>query len=253
MGSFLQMGSCGSPLVLHGECFEGMLSSKLTSPPEQRNKEEDFIHAMVKRVLSWYPFYLIALIWCAMRVATVEAEDWAHFMAHGMTVHGIVWGENDTFPFLTGDVWLSWLVVYLLAWAPVHAAIAETSEYQKDSIIWTIFTVIFLIMIPSVFLEWIYFSNVAPFLVIQLWPSFLFGQALAFWFVKHCMEERDVQVGTSAVVTKPVWVRKNVTEIPVPVRFGVTISFLVLGVIFFSLSPHDTTPLIQLPVLAWFQ
>jgi len=44
-----------------------------------------------------------------------------------------------------------------------------------------------------------------------------------------------------------------VTEIPVLVRFGVTISFLVLGVCFFTFSPYDPVPLFKKPVLPLVQ
>lgn len=226
--------------------------SKLVGPQEQRGQEEDFIHAMVKRALTWYPFYLIALIWCAVRLATTDAEDWAHFLAHTMSIHGLVW-EDASFPFVRGDVWFSWLVVYLLQWAPMHSAIGDGSEQSKDTVIWTIFYTSFFIAIPSAILEWYWFAGFPLYAAAQMWPSFVFGQALAFWFVKNCLEERDVQVGPSAVVTRPVWVRKRVNEIPVFVRFGATISLLVFGIMFFTFSPYDPVPLFGKPVMPLIQ
>jgi hypothetical protein len=227
--------------------------SKLVSAPEKRDRQDDFIHAMVKKVLTWYPFYMVALIWCAIRVATVDAEDWAHFTAHGMTIGGWIWGEDETFPYLTGEMWLSWLVVYLLTWAPVHSALAESSDASQDSIIFTIHFMSFAITIPSVILEWIWFFNFPPYLMIQLWPSFCFGQATAFWFVKTCMEIKEIRVGPGSVVTRPTFVRKDVTEIPLLVRFGATITMLFFGIMFFTFSPYDKVPLIGKPVLPWFQ
>lgn len=248
---FARWGALAAPWFFMVSGFTNSYS-KLVGPQEKRAKEEDFISAMVKRVLSWYPFYLIALIWCAIRVATSDAEDWAQFVAHTVTVHGLVW-EQDSFPFLTGDVWLSFLVVYLLSWAPMHAALGDGSDQSKDRVIWTVFTTSFFITIPSAILEWLWFGDCSFFHMLQLWPSFVFGQALAFWFVKNCMEEKDSQVGTSNVLTEPVWVRRKVNEIPVLVRFGTTISILIFGFMFFTFSPYDVMPLFKKPVLPLLQ
>merc|ERR1719160_325796 len=152
--------------------------SKLTARADIRDKEEDFIHAMLKRAITWYPFYLAALIWCAIRVATTEAEDWAHFLAHASTVQGLLWENvNETFPYLTGDVWFSWFVPYLLTWSIMHGAMADGNEQAQESFMKTVFYMSFFITIPSVILEWIWFGNFPLYLMIQLWPSFVFGQA----------------------------------------------------------------------------
>lgn len=248
---FCRWGVLAAPWFYMVSGFTNSYSKLVGSQP---NVEEDFIHAMIKRGLSWYPFYLIALIWCAIRVATSEAEDWAHFMAHTFTIHGLVW-DKESFPFLTGDVWLSWLIAYMLTWAPFHSAMADGTEQAKDSFIWTVFYMSFVIAIPSAILEWIWFAGFPLYSMVQLWPSFAFGQALAFWFVKNCMEQRELQVGPSgvAVMTQPVWVRKKVNEIPVLVRFGATISITIFGLMFFTFSPHDIVPLFGKPVLPLIQ
>merc|ERR1719454_1664305 len=88
---FARWGALAAPWFYMVSGFTNSYS-KMVGPAENRHSEE-FIHAMVKRVLTWYPFYLLALIWCAIRFATTDAEDWAQFLAHGMTVQGVVWAD----------------------------------------------------------------------------------------------------------------------------------------------------------------
>lgn len=196
--------------------------------------QEEWLWAMLRRVATWYPLFVISIVWCAIRSLSIGADDWNHFLANMLLIHGIFFDPmHQYFPWMRGDWWLCYLMVYLLAFTPMHSVF----EASGRSVIWTMFVMATLIVIPSAIAEWFFMGSEGFFVLIQYWPSFLFGQALAFWFVRTCMQQR----GTAELV----YVMRPVHDIPGPVRFGATLSTLILGIIYFLFSPQDKFPLIH--------
>jgi len=207
--------------------------SKLVGP--KADVQEDWFLAMVKRVLPWYLLYACCLTWCALRIWSINAEDWTHYMAGLLLIDGVIF-EPGTFPFLRGSWWLCFLMVYMVIWFPMYQVLSNST----NSVIWTLFTISTIIVIPSMIMEW-YFMDMAFFAAIQYWPSFVFGQALATWFVRNCMTQK-------AYTTEQVYVMRPVHELPIQVRFGPTFSFLFLGIVFFCCSPYDKVVLLKKPI-----
>jgi hypothetical protein len=164
-------------------------------------------------------------------------------MADMLLFNGIVW-DHQSFPYMVGDWWFSYLAVYMLIFSPMFQTIAHSSI----SVIWTMFTISFMIVIPSAVFEWMEGECMSFFTLIQFLPSFLFGQALAVWFVRTCMQEKAYSTAPDAPATSLVHVMRPHHDIPVPVRFGVTIGVLVMGLLSFSFSPYDVVPLIKKPI-----
>jgi len=179
---------------------------------------------------------VFGLTWCALRFWSVYAEDWSHYMANTLLIQGLVWKE-ESFPYMMGDWWLSYLMVYLLAWAPMHQVLATST----NSVIWTLFTIAFLIAFPSAVLEWYFMTDMGVFSLIQYWPAFVFGQALATWLVNNCMIQKSATV-------EPLYDLRPVHELPAMVRFGVTLSISGLGVVFCLFGPDDVVPLLNKPL-----
>jgi len=171
-----------------------------------------------------------------------DAEDWTHLVANVFLVHRGIW-LYDYFPFLFGDWWLCYFVMYLLTWAPMHTAL----HLGKDGVLWTVFTIATVVVFPSVILEWYFMWGIPFFQIIQLWPSFVFGEALAHWFVRHCMQVKEFPLELAGP-SKSVYVLRPVDDVPLVVRFGVTLSFVVFGLMFFLISPFDKLPVFQQPV-----
>lgn len=195
---------------------------------------EDWFPAMVKRVATWYPFYAITLAVCAAQAWTITAEDWSEYLAHTMLVSGIIWNEQS-FPKSMVGQWLSYLTVYMMAWSPMYQVFYSST----NSVIWTLFTMSCLIAIPSAIMEWFFFADAPQLALLQYWPTFCFGQALATWLVRNCLEQR--------APGQP-WVIKPMREISLWVRFGPTLGFTVLGIFAFTFSPYDRVPLLRKPV-----
>jgi hypothetical protein len=212
--------------------------SKMVGP--RADVQEDWFIAMVKRALPWYGLFAVSLTWCALRLWSMEAEDWTHYLASLLLIDGFIF-EPDTFPFVRGSWWLCFLMVYLVVWFPLHQVLNNST----NSVIWTLYTIATIIVIPSSILEWYFMKEMSLFTMIQYWPSFVFGQALATWFVRNCMAQK-------AFTTEQVYVMRPVHEIPVQVRFGPTIGFLFLGIIFFSISPYDKLVLLKRPCAPLF-
>lgn len=215
--------------------------SKIIDP--DADQHEDFLQAMLKRVATWYPLYLVALTVCAVRLWSGRAEDWSHYMADVLLIHGIMW-EEEYFPFLKGDWWLCFLTAYLLIWAPMHQVLVDSTW----SVLWTLFYIAWLVALPSAIIEWYFMGRFPFFAMIQFWPSFVFGQGLACWFVKSCMKKIPVAITPGSAKTGEVYVMLDVHDIPPPVRFGCTVSFLIFGLAFFSFSPYDNLPLLKKPI-----
>mmetsp|Transcript_75683 Transcript_75683/g.204633 ORF Transcript_75683/g.204633 Transcript_75683/m.204633 type:complete len:580 (-) Transcript_75683:128-1867(-) len=213
--------------------FSNSLSKILGPDP---NRQEDWLAATCKRVSTWYPFYAMALTVCAARAWTVNAEDWCHYLGNMVLINGLIWSE-PSFPYALVGQWLSFLTVYLMGWSQMHQVINSESY-----VVWTLLSIACLIAIPSAVMEWYFFADTPLWVLIQYWPSFCFGQALATWFSQNCMRQRTPNESRRA------WAMRPEHEIPLPVRFGPTISFLALGVSAFCFSPHDRLPLIRKPL-----
>jgi len=212
--------------------------SKIIGPDP--NGQEDWLVAMCKRVSTWYPFYAMTLTVCAARAWTVNAEDWCHYLGNMVLINGLIWSE-PSFPYAMVGQWLSFLTVYLTGWSQMHQVINSESY-----VVWTLLRISCLIVIPSAIMEWYFFAGAPLWVLVQYWPSFCFGQALATWFSQNCMRQRSC--GPSQGEPRRAWAMRPEHEIPLLVRFGPTISFLVLGVSAFCFSPHDRLPLIKKPV-----
>jgi len=227
---FARWGSIGIPwfFLVSGFChtYSALVKHRVEALDE-------FFYAMVKKVATWYPIYIFSLTWCALRYWSIYAEDWAHYMANVLLIQGLIW-ETEGFPYMLGDWWLSFLMVYLLAWTPMHQVLVNST----NSVLWTLFTLAFAICVPSAILEWYFMGDLGLFVLIQYWPAFVFGQALATWFVRNCMIQKSH-------TDEPLYAVRPVHEIPTLVRFGVTLSFFVLGIMFFVFGPNDRLPLLR--------
>lgn len=262
--------------------------SKMTASHSDRNRDEDFFYAMTRRVASWYPLYALSVTWCAVRLSSLEAEDWSQYLADMFLIRGWIWSANDGFPYMIGDWWMCFLMVYLLLFSPMHQVLVSCT----NSVLWTMLTVACMCVIPFSLLEW-YCAETSPLMsLVQYWPTFILGQALAVWFVRNCMQQKAVATSSLAAgwaaqsppvstissarplgkrfggfgKSQPIdrgiekqlktwepgavtYVMRPVHEIPAPCRFGVTLSSVVLGLSFFSFSPYDMVPIINKPVL----
>lgn len=207
-----------------------------------KDRDEDFFAAMLRRVAVWYPMYAVTLTWCAARLWSIEAEDWSHYVANMMLINGVMW-HRDSFPFVVGDWWLSFLMIYLLTWAPMLQVLSTSS----NSVLRILFTIAFVVAIPSAVLEWYCNAGSPLFQLFQYWPSFLFGQALAMWFVRNNLQQKAVAHRGPGTVGS-VYVLRPVHELPLACRLGATVSLLVLGLFFFSFSPYDRVPFFDKPI-----
>lgn len=211
---------------------------------EKPDEQEDWFYGMARRAAPWYPLFALSLIYCAVNLGSVDAEDWAHFLGSLLLVDGLIW-EEPGFPYLHGCQWLSFLAVYLLLWGPMHQVLVNST----NSVIWTLFTIAFLVVIPSVIMEWYFMGEWTLFVLIQYWPTFIFGQALATWLVRNCMQQRPVGASVaSGWVAEDAWVLRPVHEIPNTVRFGATLGMATLGLMYFCFSLKDDVPLFRRPV-----
>lgn len=201
-------------------------------------KPDDWFLFMVKKVARWYPLYAVSLTWCALRSWSVDAEDWSHYMAKMLLIEGIIW-EKTTFPFIVGDWWLCFLMVYLLVAYPMYHVLSTS----RGTVIWTLFTLAFFMCIPFSVMEW-FFTGFALLSLVEMYVTFAFGQALATWFVRSCMDVKQV---TGSNETS--YVMKGRNEIPFLVRFGASFTYLLLGICFFWFSPYDKLPVIRHAVL----
>jgi hypothetical protein len=235
--TFARWGCLAWPWFFVVSGFSNSLS-KITGPDP--NRQEDWLVAMCKRVSTWYPFYAMTLTVCAARAWTVNAEEWCHYLGNMVLINGLIWSE-PSFPYAMVGQWLSFLAVYLMGWSQMHQVINSESY-----VVWTLFRIACLIAIPSAIMEWYFLADTPLWVLVQYWPSFCFGQALATWFSQKCMRQRTC--GPSPGEPRRVWAMRPEHEIPLPVRLGPTVSFLVLGVSAFSFSPHDLLPLIKKPV-----
>jgi len=201
--------------------------------------EEDMASAFVVRIMAWYPYYAISLIFLATTFFSYSAWDWSSFTAQIFLVSGAFEEHKVTFPYLPCSWWFSNLAVYTLAWYPMHMVL----KGSLNSVIWTMFTVATTVVLPSVLLEYLVMSDVALFQMIQYSPSFFFGQALAIWQVKHCML---MQVQTTSPSGQSLTLQP-VAEMPFSARFGVTTGVLILGLVMIFISPFDELPVIRKP------
>ncbi|CAE8675649.1 unnamed protein product [Polarella glacialis] len=195
---------------------------------------------MVTRVMAWYPFFVLALLLCAIRFWSVNADDWAHLLADLFLIHGQIFGEQDAFPYLPNSWWPCFLMVYMLAWSPMHHVLASSS----DSLLWTMFTISTLVAFPSALLEWTCFENVPSYALVQYLPTFFFGQAVAVWLVRQCMQ---VMLPARSSSSKRVYSVLSAQDLPLTVRFGATASVLILGVVVISFSLLDKVVLGRYP------
>lgn len=245
---FARWGLLSAPFffVLGGFCSTYW---KLIGP--QRTADEDPIWAMVRKVRSWYPLYALSLTWCAVRLLSKEAEDWSHYLANMFLINSIIW-DNEQFPYLSGGWWLCYFMVFLLTWSTMYKVLydsvystrgRDSSTANSDSVLWTVFVTSWGLCIPSALFEWYFMEDFPPFAMIQYWPSFIFGQALAFWFVLHCMRPAalvpDAASGKGRRQTTDAFVMLEEHEILPLVRYGPTIAYVLLGLQCFMYSPYD--------------
>mmetsp|Transcript_58910 Transcript_58910/g.137678 ORF Transcript_58910/g.137678 Transcript_58910/m.137678 type:complete len:649 (+) Transcript_58910:120-2066(+) len=234
---FAEWGALSGPWFFMVSGFVNSYSKCLRSKIGQH---EDFMEAAWRRIATWYPFFIIGLLWCvAGNNFTSRAQDWSHFMANTFLVHRLAWGE-DYFPFYIGDWWLCFLAVYLLTWAPIHRALSESD----NSILWTLFVMGWVSTIPITFLEWLFMGEFPLFRLVAYWPSFAYGQALAHWFVMHCMK-LELRKDSPLAVGEEVYTLKPEAELPVIVQYGVTPIVVGLCTFFFTVSPRDELPFTQ--------
>jgi len=231
---FSEWGAMAAPWFL---VVSGFLHSYAKMVGPQPNVQEDPFGAMVRRVGSWYPLYFLVVLWCALRSFSTDAEDWAHVVGDLLLVQGLVWEESG-FPFVVGGWWLSFLMVYLVMWSPLHQVISNSS----NSVLWTIFTIAYGLMFPVAIFEWMFAMHSGFWVCVTYWPSFVFGQGLAVWFVRQCMEETRSR-------SEPGFAMRPAHEIPLAGRLGATLSLLILCVLFFSFSPYDNVPLTSWPLM----
>lgn len=245
---FASWGVLAAPLffTLSGFChsYAKMVGSKA-------QLEEDIVSAVVVRVMAWYPYYVITLIFLCVVFFSYSAWDWSSFTAQVFLVSGAFEDHSGaTFPYLPGSWWFSLLAVYTLAWHPMHMILKNS----LNSVIWTMFTVATTVVIPSVILEYLFMSDMAIFQLIQYSPSFFFGQALAVWQVNNCMVTPVPSQQSTAPATpgRPLHTLQPVAEMPFSARFGVTTSVLILGMVMIFISPFDEVPIVRKPCAAIF-
>mmetsp|Transcript_3103 Transcript_3103/g.7195 ORF Transcript_3103/g.7195 Transcript_3103/m.7195 type:complete len:570 (-) Transcript_3103:54-1763(-) len=237
IAAFSSWGLLAAPLffTLSGFC---LTYSKLAGP--KASLEEEMLSAMVGRIMVWYPFYVMVLLFLSVVYFSYSAWDWTSFMAHFFLISGSFQEHHEeVFPYLPCSWWFTCLAAYTLTWLPMHNILKNSS----DSVIWTLFVVSSGVVIPSVLLEWLFFKDMAIFELLQYSFSFYNGQALAVWQVNHCMV---LQVQTASP-TKQQRILQPVSEMPFSVRFGVTGSALILGLIMIFICPFDEVPLFRKP------
>mmetsp|Transcript_30025 Transcript_30025/g.69946 ORF Transcript_30025/g.69946 Transcript_30025/m.69946 type:complete len:689 (+) Transcript_30025:198-2264(+) len=231
---FARWGRIAAPWFYMLSGFDNSYSKLTSSTPNPL--DDDFVTAALRRIATWYPFFLFGLLWCAVGDGlTSDAQSWSHFLSNIFLVHRLAWGE-DYFPHYTGDWWLSFFVVYLFTWAPIHQALSEST----NSILWTLFAVGWFATVPIAILEWAFMQRFPIFTMIQYWPSFAYGQALAVWFVSNCMQKEVNKSAGPRVLATETYVLKPAADLPVVVRYGPTPIIISMCSFFFLVSPNDT-------------
>lgn len=195
---------------------------------------EDSLWAMLVRISSWYPLYLLVLILGALRQLTTNAEDWSEFLSNVLLIGGAIW-EEPSYPYFLNGWWLSSLMVYLALWSTCHHILNESTQ----GVLWAIFGSATLLALPVWVVEWELFTSNPLWRVLTYWPSFVYGQTLAFWMVRICMRK----VG-SVLKLKPD------LEMPFMTRYGVTISCVFLGLFTLIWSPDSSVIVIHKPLSA---
>jgi peptidoglycan/LPS O-acetylase OafA/YrhL len=250
-GSTAQVASwgilaCPTFFVLSGFChsFNKLVGNK-EEAEEPIDKPRNLLLAAAVRIMVWYPFYVLVLTSLAYYFMSYNAEDWSTYMAQLFLIGGAFLEHNQaSYPYLPSSWWFSYLAVYLITWAPMHSILSTSG----NSVVWTMFNMTFIAVFPSLLLEWCFMEDWAPFLFIQYLPSFFFGQALAVWQVRNCMQKKL----PSSNATKPVFVMLPVQEIPLPVRFGVSFSIIILGCLLCLCSCYDRVPVFREYCLSFF-
>jgi len=238
--------ACPMFFVLSGFChsFNKLVENK-EEAEEAIDKPRNLFLAAAVRIMVWYPFYVLVLTSLAYYFMSYNAEDWSTYMAQLFLIGGAFLEHNQaSYPYLPSSWWFSYLAVYLIMWAPMHSILSQSS----NSVVWTMFNMTFIAVFPSLLLEWVFMEDWAPFLLIQYLPSFLFGQALAVWQVRNCMQKKL----PSSTATKPVYVMLTAQEIPLPVRFGVSFSIIILGCVLCLVSCYDRIPVFREYWLSFF-
>jgi len=235
--NFARWGCANFPLWF---VMSGFLNtySKLCGP--KKTREEDVFTVTAMKIAAWYPLYLLCLVWCSVWTFSLDAEDWSHFLGNALLFNGIIWNEPQ-FPYFLGDWWLCWLTIYLVVSVPMFHIIYS----GPDTIFKTIIFMSFVLCVPCSIWTW-YIGNQAIFMMLQFWFAFLFGQATAFWMVRNCMRSEPVILGEQgsgiSYSIKPAY------EVPLLVRFGVTISFMILAICMICLTLHMHLPVCGKPI-----
>eukprot|EP00930_Biecheleria_cincta_P003772 TRINITY_DN10468_c0_g3_i1.p1 TRINITY_DN10468_c0_g3~~TRINITY_DN10468_c0_g3_i1.p1 ORF type:complete len:592 (-),score=86.59 TRINITY_DN10468_c0_g3_i1:43-1818(-) len=238
--------ACPAFFVLSGFChsFNKMVGNK-EEDEEEIDKPRNLLIAAAVRIMAWYPFYVLVLTFLSYNFLSYNAEDWSTYMAQLFLIGGAFLEHDQApYPYLPSSWWFSYLAVYLIAWAPMHFILSTSG----NSVVWTMFNMTYIAVFPSVLLEWWFMEDWAPFALIQYLPSFFFGQALAVWQVRNCMQKKL----PSSTATKPVHVMLPMQEIPLPVRFGVSFSIIILGCVICLCSCYDRLPVVREYCLAFF-
>lgn len=247
MANFASWGILACPVffILSGFChsFNKMVGNK--DAEEEIDKPLNLLVAAAVRIMAWYPFYVLVLTCLAYYFLSYNAEDWSTYMAQLFLIGGAFLEHDQApYPYLPSSWWFSYLAVYLIAWAPMHFILSTSG----NSVVWTMFNMTYIAVFPSILLEWWFMQDWAPFALIQYLPSFFFGQALAVWQVRCCMQKKL----PSSTATKPVHVMLPVQEIPLAMRFGVSFSVIILGCVICLWSCYDRVPVFREPCISFF-
>lgn len=247
MANFSSWGIIACPMffILSGFChsFNKMVGNKDTE--EEIDKPLNLLVAAAVRIMAWYPFYVLVLTSLAYYFLSYNAEDWSTYMAQLFLIGGAFLEHDQApYPYLPSSWWFSYLAVYLITWAPMHFILSTSG----NSVVWTMFTMTYIAVYPSILLEWWFMKDWAPWVLIQYLPSFFFGQALAIWQVRCCMQKKL----PSSTATKPVHVMLPAQEIPLAVRFGVSFSVIILGCVISLCSVYDRVPVFREYCISFF-
>mmetsp|Transcript_116313 Transcript_116313/g.315817 ORF Transcript_116313/g.315817 Transcript_116313/m.315817 type:complete len:398 (+) Transcript_116313:40-1233(+) len=204
--------------------------------------QEDAFFGMLRSVSRWWPLYALALSLCALQMYNYDAEEWTHYVAGLLLISGLIWTPHSSsgigvatatgWPYLFQDQYLCFMMVYLLTLPFGIEVLNECSDQH----LWFLMGMCVWVTVPTTLMEWYFLSEgFAPFNLMQMFPAFVFGQSLACWFVRNCLTY------TRAMTYEP----RPLQDLHWCTRFGVTLGFVVLSVMFFSFSPYDKLPLLE--------
>jgi len=226
----------GFPLFI---AVSGFLNTYAKMVSGDRDKVDDFFWSTVRKISPWYPMYVMSLTLCALQHMSAKAEDWSHFLANILLINGLIWTDKH-YPYFTDGWFLCWLTVYLMASSPFYHILVHSHE----TVYKVIFFITWLACIPFSIFTW-FFPAEAIIIMVQYWGAFLFGQALACWMVRFYMRSEKLQPGAPEV-----WKMRpqDDRDVPLLVRYGVTISYVVFAILVFSFPLQGLLPVLRKPI-----